>query len=136
MVLILGQWNTMDREHWQLLQLLTKNTKRLWLMFWWFNKTFLYRQAKNYQFLAQDEIQSYHWSKEYCKFYIPWLYTTWDQMVASNMINCVLFLMTTTVLEGSRKTRRTLWIYIFISIIFVLVLNGFFYNKLLQMYLR
>ena len=22
--------------------------------------------AKNYQFLVQDEIQSYHWSKEYC----------------------------------------------------------------------
>ena len=23
--------------------------------------------------------------------YIPWLYTTWDQMVASNMIHCVYF---------------------------------------------
>ena len=29
--------------------------------------------------------------------YIPWLYTTWDQMVASNMIHCVLVLMTTTI---------------------------------------
>ena len=25
--------------------------------------------AKDYQFLTQDKIQSYHWSKEYCKLY-------------------------------------------------------------------
>ena len=31
--------------------------------------------------------------------YIPWLYTTWDQMVASNMIHCVLVLMTTTIAQ-------------------------------------
>ena len=29
--------------------------------------------------------------------YIPWLYITWDQMVVSNMIHCVLVLMTTTI---------------------------------------
>ena len=28
--------------------------------------------------------------------YIPWFYTTWDQIVTSNMIHCVLVLMTTT----------------------------------------
>ena len=28
--------------------------------------------------------------------YIPWLYTTWDQMVAFNMIHCILVLMTAT----------------------------------------
>ena len=27
--------------------------------------------------------------------YIPWLYTTWGQMIASNMIHCVLVLMKT-----------------------------------------
>ena len=32
--------------------------------------------------------------------YIPWLYTTWDQMVASNMIHCVLALMTTTITQA------------------------------------
>ena len=32
----------------------------------WFNKTFLYRKAKNHQFLIQD---SYHWSIEYCKLH-------------------------------------------------------------------
>ena len=32
--------------------------------------------------------------------YIPWLYTTWDQMVASNMIHCVLVLMTTTITQA------------------------------------
>ena len=31
--------------------------------------------------------------------YIPWLYTNWDQMVASNMIHCVLVLMTTTITQ-------------------------------------
>ena len=29
--------------------------------------------------------------------YIRWLYTTWDQMVASNMIHCVLFWMIKTI---------------------------------------
>ena len=32
--------------------------------------------------------------------YIPWLYTTWDQMVASGMTDCVLFLLTTTILQA------------------------------------
>ena len=32
--------------------------------------------------------------------YIPLLYTTWDQMVASNMIHCVLYLMTTTITQA------------------------------------
>ena len=32
--------------------------------------------------------------------YIPWTYTTWDQMVASNMILCVLVLMTTTITQA------------------------------------
>ena len=31
--------------------------------------------------------------------YIPCLYTTCDQMVATNMIHCVLFLMTTTMIQ-------------------------------------
>ena len=32
--------------------------------------------------------------------YIPWLYTLWDQMVASNMIHCVLVLMITTITQA------------------------------------
>ena len=32
--------------------------------------------------------------------YIPQLYTTWDQMVVSNMIHCVLVLMTTTITQA------------------------------------
>ena len=32
--------------------------------------------------------------------YIPSLYTAWDQIVASNMINCVLVLMTTTITQA------------------------------------
>ena len=31
--------------------------------------------------------------------YIPWLYTTWNQMVASNIVHCVLVLMTTTITQ-------------------------------------
>ena len=32
--------------------------------------------------------------------YIPWLYTTWGQMVASNIIRSVLVLMTTTITQA------------------------------------
>ena len=32
--------------------------------------------------------------------YIPWLYTTWDQMVASKMIHCVLVLIETTMAQA------------------------------------
>ena len=32
--------------------------------------------------------------------YMPWLCTSWDQMVASNMIHCVLVLMTTTITQA------------------------------------
>ena len=31
--------------------------------------------------------------------YIPWFHTTWDKMVASHMINCVLVLITTTITQ-------------------------------------
>ena len=32
--------------------------------------------AENYQFLVQDEIQSYHWSKEYCTLHAVVVYLT------------------------------------------------------------
>ena len=32
--------------------------------------------------------------------YIPWLYTTWDQMVTSNKIHCFLVLMTATIAQA------------------------------------
>ena len=32
--------------------------------------------------------------------YIPWLYTTSEQMVASNMIHCDLVLLTTTIMQA------------------------------------
>ena len=32
--------------------------------------------------------------------YIPWLYFTWDRMVASNLIYCVLVLMTATITQA------------------------------------
>ena len=32
--------------------------------------------------------------------YMSWLYATWDQMVASNMIHCVLVLTTTTITQA------------------------------------
>ena len=32
--------------------------------------------------------------------YIPWLYATWDQMVAPNMILCILVLMTTFITQA------------------------------------
>ena len=91
------QWDTTGWEH-------KENTKRRtqrdfdWC-YWWFNKTFLYRKTKNYQFVIQGEIYSFHWSKNTAS-YIPWLYTTWDQMVASNMIHCILVLTTTAITQA------------------------------------
>ena len=41
--------------------------------------------------------------------YIPWLYITWDQMVASNMINCVLVLMATTITQPFCIKFKQLW---------------------------
>ena len=32
--------------------------------------------------------------------YIPWLYTIWDQMVASNVIHYVLFLTAATMIQA------------------------------------
>ena len=55
--------------------------------------------AKDYQFLIQDEVQSYHWSKEYGKLHPLVLYYL-DKMMASNMIHCVLFLMTTSMIQA------------------------------------
>ena len=43
----------------------------------------------------QDEI---HWNKEYCKLH-PLVDTTWDQMVATHIVHCVLVLMTTTITQ-------------------------------------
>ena len=53
--------------------------------------------AENYQFLIQDEIQRYHWSKAR---YILWLHTTREQKIAFNMIHCVLFLMTIIMMQA------------------------------------
>ena len=71
-----GDWHT---KTWSRRSFTTLRATNEWLMmllmiywwfdwcYWWFNKTFLYCKAKNYQFLIQAEIWSYHWSKEYCK---------------------------------------------------------------------
>ena len=40
----------------------------------YFNKAFLYCQAKNYQFFIQDEIQILHSRKEYCKLHLLVVY--------------------------------------------------------------
>ena len=60
--------------------------------------------------------------------YIPWLYTTWGQMVASNMIHCVSFLLTTIISQAS----RTLWICVPIRMILVLVLNECFLQQAIE----
>ena len=52
-------------------------------------------------------ISSWYWTKSKATTgvkntakYIPWLYTTWDQMVASNMIHCVLVQVTRTITQA------------------------------------
>ena len=43
--------------------------------------------------------------------YIPSLYTTWDQMVASKMIHCVLVLMTAIITQAFYiKLKQSLFI--------------------------
>ena len=67
--------------------------------YWWF---------KRHSYIAKLEIIS-SWYKTKSKAttgvkntasYIPWLYTTWNQLVASNMIHCVLGRMTTTIIQA------------------------------------
>ena len=38
--------------------------------------------AENYKFIVQDEIQSYHWSKEYCTFHPVIVYYLDDDKLA------------------------------------------------------
>ena len=49
--------------------------------------------------------------------YIPWLYTTWDQMVASKMIHCVLVLMTTIIKQAFFVKFKQCFFIIFMLII-------------------
>ena len=43
--------------------------------------------------------------------YLPWLYTAWDQVVASNMLHCVLVLMATTITQAFHfKFKQCLFI--------------------------
>ena len=44
---------------------------------WWFNKTFLHHQPKNYHLLIQEETQSYHWGKEHWKLHPLEVYYLW-----------------------------------------------------------
>ena len=85
-------------QYWQPLQPLTKNTKRL---------IDVIDDLTRHSYIAKLKITS-SWYRTKSKAttgvkntasYIPWLYTTWDQMVASNMIHCVLVLMTTTITQ-------------------------------------
>ena len=85
-------------QYWQPLQTLTKNTKRLWLMLLMIYKTFLHHRAKNCQLLIEGKFEATVGVKNTTS-YIPWLYTTWDLMVASNMIHCVSVLMKTTITQ-------------------------------------
>ena len=42
--------------------------------------------------------------------YSPWLYTTWSQIVASNMIHCVLVLVATTITQTLYQVQ-TMFVY-------------------------
>ena len=48
--------------------------------------------------------------------YIPWLYTTWDQMVTSNKIHCFLVLMTATIAQAV-YIKFKLWLFIILKLI-------------------
>ena len=70
------------------------------------------RTRNNSVFGHFSRSESHHWSNKHAS-YIPWLYTTWDQMAASNMIRCVLILMTVTITQASSiKCKECLFIII------------------------
>ena len=46
--------------------------------------------AENYQFLVQDEIQSHHWSKEYCTLHPPVVY--FIEGDGNNQLNSLCFI--------------------------------------------
>ena len=54
--------------------------------------------AENYQFLVQDEIQSYHWSKEYCTLHQLIVYLLMI-MEIFNTVLLVLSLMITAIIQ-------------------------------------
>ena len=71
-------------QQWQSLQPLTKNTKRIW-----FNKTFLIAKLKIISFWYREKSKTTTGIKNTASW-IPWLYTIWDKMIASNMIHCFI----------------------------------------------
>ena len=86
-------------QYWQNLPPLTMNAKRL---------IDVIDNLTRYSYIGKLKITSC-WYRSKSKattgvkntaWYIPLLYTTWDQMVASNIIHCVLVLMTTTITQA------------------------------------
>ena len=53
--------------------------------------------AENYQFLVQDEIQSYHWSKEYCSLHPLVVYFTDDDGIFDTILFVSSLIITTSV---------------------------------------
>ena len=87
--------------------------------------------AENYQFLVQDEIQSYHWSKEYCTLHPLVIYFLLAAMEIFNTILFISFLMITTIIQilftkykqsllNALKKTLPLWIRSSISLMGVL----------------
>ena len=58
--------------------------------------------AENYQFLVQDEIQSYHWSKEYCSLHPLVVYFTDDDGNIRHNSLCVI---------SDNNNQRTNFVY-------------------------
>ena len=87
-------------QYWQNLPPLTMNAKRL---------IDVIDNLTRYSYIGKLKITS-RWYRSKSKattgvkntaWYIPLLYTTWDQMVASNIIHCVLVLVTKTITQKS-----------------------------------
>ena len=68
-------------QHWQSLQPLAKDTKRIW-----FNKTFLIAKLKLLSSWYREKSKTTTGIKNTAS-YIPWLYTIWNKMIVSNMIH-------------------------------------------------
>ena len=78
--------------------------------YWWFNKTFLYCKAKITSSWYRTKSKAITRVKNTAS-HIPWLNTTWGQMVASNMIYCVLVLTTTIINKSFLYQVQTMLVY-------------------------
>ena len=124
--------------------------------YWWFNKTFVYRKAKNYtkkikattgvknvpsyivgHYLGPDGIlqdDSLCFISDDSSHYTSFLFEVQTMLaycVKANLLHIKNYFTFMTFVEDSTKTTRNLWICVPISMVSALVLNGCFLQQVI-----